>query len=48
MSPNEDGEVSVPWASINPMWRPLDEEFPPWLGDVNAALLAEEDTPTDD
>lgn len=37
-APNEDGEVAVPWASINPMWRPKDEDFPPWLGDVNAAL----------
>lgn len=47
-TPNEDGEVSVPWASINPMWRPRDEEFPPWLGDVNAALLVEEEDQADD
>lgn len=44
-TPNDDGEVAVPWASINAVWRPLDEEFPPWLGDVNAALsTAEEET----
>lgn len=41
--PNEDGEVAAPWASINQVWRPLDEEFPPWLGDVNAAMAAEEE-----
>lgn len=34
-TPNEDGEVSVPWASINQVWRPLDEDFPQWLGDVS-------------
>lgn len=42
-TPNEDGEVAVPWASINPMWRPRDDEFPPWLGDVNAVMAAEEE-----
>lgn len=42
-TPNEDGEVAVPWASINPMWRPLDTDFPPWLGDVNAVMAADEE-----
>lgn len=34
--PNEDGLPAVPWASIHPLWRPLDEEFPPWLGDISS------------
>ena len=44
-TPNEDGEVAVPWASINPMWRPRDDEFPPWMGDVSMheAMQAEEE-----
>lgn len=47
-TPNEDGEVAVPWASINPVWRPLDEEFPTWLSDVSAALSNPEEDETDD
>lgn len=46
--PNEDGEVAVPWASINPMWRPLDEEFPQWLGDVDAAMAMNPTEETED
>jgi hypothetical protein len=38
--PNEDGEVSVPWATIRPVWRPLDEDFPPWLSDIRTGLSA--------
>lgn len=34
--PNEDGLVSVPWAAVHPLWRPTDEEFPPWLDDVSS------------
>lgn len=41
--PNEDGQDPVPWASLNPMWRPLDEEFPPWLGEIGTALNASDD-----
>lgn len=36
--PNEDGEVAIPWASINPLWRPLDEHFPSWLSDISMGL----------
>lgn len=46
--PNEDGLLAVPWASINKVWRPRDEEFPPWLGDVNAALAASDEDATND
>lgn len=35
-TPNEDGEVSVPWAHIHPLWRPLDEDFPHWLGEISS------------
>ena len=41
--PNEDGLPAVPWASINPVARPLDEQFPNWLGDVTAAMAQEEE-----
>lgn len=34
--PNEDGEVAVPWAAIHPLWRPNDEEFPHWLGEISS------------
>lgn len=34
--PNEDGEVAVPWAAIHPLWRPRDEEFPGWLGEISS------------
>lgn len=34
--PNEDGLVSVPWAAVHPLWRPLDEDFPPWMDDVSS------------
>lgn len=46
--PNEDGLVSVPWATVRNVWRPLDEEFPPWLGDVRAAQAQPEEEETDD
>jgi hypothetical protein len=35
--PNAEGKPPVPWAKINPMWRPLDEDFPYWMGDVSAS-----------
>lgn len=42
--PNEDGLPSVPWATIRPVWRPLDEHFPTFLRDVKAAqAMPEED-----
>lgn len=47
-TPNEDGEVAVPWASINRVWRPLDEQFPPWLADVTAAINMTEEESYDD
>lgn len=34
--PNEDGLEAVPWAKINPMWRPRDEDFPYWMGDITS------------
>jgi hypothetical protein len=46
--PNEDGLVPVPWATVRNVWRPLDEEFPSWLGDVRAAAAQPEEEETDD
>lgn len=35
--PNEDGKPACPWAKINPLWRPSDEDFPYWMGDIQSA-----------
>lgn len=34
--PNEDGQPPVPWAAIHPLWRPNDDEFPPWMGNISS------------
>jgi hypothetical protein len=35
-APNALGQPAVPWAGIHPLWRPTDEDFPSWLGNISA------------
>lgn len=35
----------TPWALIEPLWRPLDHDFPTWLGDVADPQFSEEGRP---
>lgn len=39
--------LETPWATIEPMWRPNDHDFPSWLGDFTRAA-ANDDEPTEE
>lgn len=34
--PNAQGKPAVPWAGVHPLWRPLDEDFPSFMGDISS------------
>lgn len=48
-TPDAMGRPAVPWAGIHPLWRPTDEDFPSWMGNISArehtgSGLEQEDT----